>query len=99
MVWSPLRLLRLGVLAGNARGDRDTAGIELLLDLLLVLAAEAEAVRPGDVLLAEDLVGHPGRVLGLVRLPHLPLARVVIEGILAHHGHAVLCRAHRLADP
>src|SRR4029453_19108963 len=84
--------------AGNARGDLDAARLQLLLDLLLVLAAEAEAVRAGDVLLAVDLVGHPGLVLALVVAPHLPLARVVLEGVLAHHGHAVLGRAHRLAD-
>src|SRR5262249_61812381 len=78
-------------------GDLDAALLQVPLDLLLVLAAEAEAVRADHVVLGLDLVAEPGRVPRLVLGPHLPLARVVVEGVLTHHGDAVLGRAHRLA--
>src|SRR5678815_1693741 len=94
-----LELLALGVFAGDARRDLDTARLELLGDLLLVLPPEAEAVRADGVRLVLDLGGHPGEVAGLVPAPHLPLAGIVVEGRLADHRDAVLHRAHRLADP
>src|SRR5262249_21609037 len=75
---SVLALLGPGVLAGDACGDLDTALLQVPLDLLLVLAAEAEAVRADDVVLGLDLVAEPGRVPRLVLDPHLPLARVVV---------------------
>src|SRR5215813_14930735 len=68
--------LRRGVLAGDPGGDLDPARVQVLPDLLLVLAPEAEAVRPHDVGLVVDLAGHPGLVLVLVPAPHLPLALV-----------------------
>ena len=71
--------------------------VEVLLELLLVLAAEAEAVRARRRLLVADLVDQPRLVHGLVLAPHLPLARVVGEDRLVDHGDAVLHRAHRLA--
>src|SRR5262249_3246328 len=91
-------LLGLGVLPGDARGDLHAASVQVVLDLLLVLAAEPEAVRADHVGLVVDLRGHPRLVLVLVLAPHLPLARVVLERGLAHHRDAVLGRAHRLAD-
>src|SRR5262245_52856430 len=90
-----LELLGLGVLAGDARGDLDSARVQVPLDLLLVLAAEAEAVGADHVGLVVDLGGHPRLVLVLVLAPHLPLARVVLERGLADHGDAVFGRAHR----
>src|SRR2546423_13048302 len=63
------RLVR-GVLAGNARGDRHAAEIEILLQLLVVLAAEAEAVGADRRLLVADLAQHPRLVGGLVLAPH-----------------------------
>src|SRR6058998_3699134 len=94
-----LRLDRfvLRVLARNARGDLDAAGVEVRLELLLVLAAEAEAVRAYGGVLVADLRRHPGLVAALVLAPHLPLARVVVEHRLVDHGDAVLHRTHRLA--
>src|SRR5713101_6479876 len=105
--WSPLplgsppalALLARGVLARDARCDLDAALVQVLLDLLIVLPAEAEAVRARDVLLRVDLVGHPGLVRALVLAPHLPLAGVVLEGRLADHGDAVLGGTDGLADP
>src|SRR6185369_16997057 len=94
-----LELLALGVFAGDARRDLDATRLELLGDLLLVLPPEAEAVRADDVRLVLDLRRHPGEIAGLVPAPHLPLARIVVEGRLADHRDAVLHRAHRLADP
>src|SRR4029450_4530566 len=85
------------VLAGDTRRDLHAAGVEVLLQLLLVLAAEAEAVRAHGGLLVADLAGEPGLVGGLVLAPHLPLAGVVFEGGLVDHRDAVLHRAHRLA--
>src|SRR6266849_10733527 len=93
---SSLQPLGLGVLAGDAHGDLDAAHVQLLLDLLLVLAAEAEPVGADHVLLVVDLLGHPGRVRCLVLPPHLPLARVVLKRRFAHHRDAFLGRAHRL---
>src|SRR6266568_3514114 len=95
---SSLPPLGLGVLTGDARGDLDAAHVQVPLDLLLVLAAEAEPVGADHVLRVVDLLGHPRRVLLLVLAPHLPLARVVLEGGLVHHRDAFLGRAHRLAD-
>src|SRR5947208_14845641 len=89
--------LVLGVLARDARGDLDAARIEIGLQLLLVLAAEAEPVRAHRRLLVADLGAEPGLVGGLVLPPHLPLARVVLELGLVHHRDAVLDRTHRLA--
>src|SRR4029453_5361950 len=92
-----LNCLALRVLAGDARGDLDTAAVEVLHELLLVLAAEGEAVGAPGGLLVADLLCHPGRVLVLVLAPHLPLARVVVEHRLVDHGDALLDRADRLA--
>src|SRR5437879_1231988 len=96
-----LRLALLGlalrVLARNAGGDLDPAALEVLGDLLLVLAAEAEAVGTHGGLLVADLLRHPGRVLVLVLAPHLPLARVVVEHRLVDHRDALLDRADCLA--
>src|SRR5512147_3115137 len=78
-----------GVLAGDTRGDLDAARVELLGDLLVVLAAEAEAVRADHVALVVDLARHPAAVAVLVVPPHVPLARVVLEGGLAHHRDAI----------
>src|SRR5215831_19070754 len=96
---SVLALLGPGVLAGDACGDLEAALLQVLLHLLLVLAAEAEPVGADHVLLGLDLVAEPGLVSRLVLGPHLPLPRVVVEGVLAHHGDAVLGGAHRLAHP
>src|SRR5262245_48854266 len=86
------------VLARNARGDRRAAVFVALLELLLVLAPEAEAMRADGRLFVADLLGHPGLILLLVLAPHLPLTRVVLEHRLVHHRDAVLDRAHCLAD-
>src|SRR5712692_8052344 len=105
--WSPLpsryppgslALLARGVLAGDARRDLGAALVQRLLDLLLVLPAEAEAMRPHHVLLGGDLVPHPGHVGRLVAPPHLPLAGIVLERVLPDHGDALLGRADGLAD-
>src|SRR5713101_4783983 len=103
--WSPLplgsppalALLARGVLARDARCDLDAALVQVLLYLLIVLPAEAEAVRARDVLLRVDLVGHPRLVRALVLAPHLPLAGVVLEGRLADHRDTFLRGADRLA--
>src|SRR5262245_11721919 len=94
----PLIRLVLRVLARDARRDLGAAVLEVLLELLLVLTAEAEPVRADGRLLVADLVGHPGLVLLLVLAPHLPLARVVVEHRLVDHRDAVLDGADRLAD-
>src|SRR5262247_3288605 len=94
----PLDRLVRRVLAGDARRDLHAAVLVALLELLLVLAAEAEPVRADGRLLVADLLGHPGLVLLLVLAPHLPLARVVLEHRLVDHRDAVLDRADRLAD-
>src|SRR5688572_4206883 len=95
---SPLEGLVVGVLAGDAGRDLHPARVQVPLQLLLVLAAEAEAVRADGGLLVPDLRGQPGLVSGLVVAPHLPLAGVVLEHRLVDHRDAVLHRAHRLAD-
>src|SRR5437899_2587104 len=89
--------LVLRVLAGNAGRDLHAALLEVGHQLLLVLAAEAEAVRAHRGRLVADLGQQPRLVGGLVLAPHLPLAGVVVEGGLVDHGDAVLDRAHRLA--
>src|SRR5205823_15077474 len=62
-----LALLRLvlRVLARDARRDLDAARVEVRLQLLLVLAAEAEPVGAHRGLLVADLLGHPGVVRAL----------------------------------
>src|SRR5881396_3725413 len=90
----PLDRLVLRVLARDARGDLHPSRVQVGLELLLILAAEAEAVRAHGGL----LVAKPGRVSGLVFPPHLPLARVVFEDRFVDHRDAVLDRADRLAD-
>src|SRR5947207_4561094 len=94
----PLDRLVLRVLARDARGDLHPSRVQVGLELLLILAAEAEAVRAHGGLLVADLVAKPGRVSGLVFPPHLPLARVVFEDRFVDHRDAVLDRADRLAD-
>src|SRR5262247_4263448 len=94
----PLDRLVRRVLAVDARRDLHAAVLVALLELLLVLAAEAEPVRADGRLLVADLLGHPGLVLLLVLAPHLPLARVVLEHRLVDHRDALLDRANRLAD-
>src|SRR5512145_1136098 len=89
--------LVLRVLAWDAGRDLHAAAVEVLLQLLLVLAAEAEAVGAGRRRLVADLGDQPGLVGGLVLAPHLPLAGVVLEGRLVDHRDAVLHRAYRLA--
>src|SRR5882724_6906555 len=89
--------LVLRVLARDAGGDLDTAAVEILLELLLVLAAEAEAVRAHGGVLVADLLLHPGLVPLLVVPPHFPLARVVVEHRLVDHRDALFHRADRLA--
>src|SRR2546421_2940896 len=66
-----LRLDRfvLRVLARNARGDLDAAGVEVRLERLLVLAAEAEAVRAYGGVLVRDLRRPPALVASLVLGP------------------------------
>src|SRR3989442_4103453 len=79
--------LVLRVLARDAGGDLDTAAVEVFLELLLVLAAEAEAVGAHGGVLVADLLRHPGLVPVLVVSPHLPLALVVPHPrIVGHHG-------------
>src|SRR5437773_9015356 len=73
----PLDRLVLRVLARDARGDLHPSRVQVGLELLLILAAEAEAVRAHGGLLVADLAAEPGRVGGLVFPPHLPLARGV----------------------
>src|SRR5262249_24681660 len=68
-----------GILARNACHDLDAAALEILLQLLVVLAAEAETMRAGGRLLVADRGGEPGLVGRLVFPPHLPLAGVVVE--------------------
>src|SRR5437867_8310506 len=51
-----LNRLVLRVLARDAGGDLDTAAVEVFLELLLVLAAEAEAVRAHRGVLVADLL-------------------------------------------
>src|SRR5439155_6044831 len=92
-----LNRLVLRVLARDAGGDLDTATVEVFLKLLLVLAAEAEAVRAHRGVLVADLLRHPGLVPLLVVPPHLPLARVVVEHRLVDHRDALFHRADRLA--
>src|SRR5437899_5824966 len=92
-----LTLLVLRVLAGDAGDDLGSAFLEVLLELLLVLAAEPEPVRADRRVLVADLLGHPGLIRGLVLAPHLPLARVVLEHRLVDHRDAVLDGAHRFA--
>src|SRR5260370_1599807 len=94
---APLHRLVLRVLARDARRDLDAARVQVALQLLIVLASEAEAVRAHRGLLVTDLLRHPHVVLVLVLAPHLPLARVVLEDRLVHHGDAVLHGADRLA--
>src|SRR5437867_8248519 len=89
--------LVLRVLARDAGGDLDTAAVEVFLELLLVLAAEAEAVRAHGGVLVADLLRHPGLVLLLVVPPHFPLSRVVVEYRLVYHRDALFYRADRLA--
>src|SRR5712664_3477021 len=89
--------LVLRVLARDAGGDLDTAAVEVARDLLLVLAAEPEAVGAHGGLLVADLVRHPGLVPVLVVPPHLPLARVVVEHRFVDHRDALFHRADRLA--
>src|SRR2546422_2905324 len=91
--------LVLRVLARDAGGDLDTAAVEIFLELLLVLAAEAEAVRAHGGVLVADLLIHPGLVPLLVAAPHFPLARVVVEHRLRDPPDALLHRADRLAHP
>src|ERR1051326_2407796 len=93
----PLTRLGRGVFAGNARGDLDAARVQVLLQLLFVLTAEAEAVRADRRDLVLDLGAEPRLVGALVLAPHVPLARVVGEGGFVHHRDAVLHGAHSLA--
>src|SRR5205085_11008462 len=65
-------------------------------NLLLVLAAVAEAVRPFRPLL--DFVFEPNMVGVFAFTPRLPLARVVGEHGFVHHGHAIRNRTYRLAN-
>src|SRR5712691_9443105 len=95
---APLHRLVLRVLARDARGDLRSANVQIGLELLLVLAAEAEAVRAHGGLLVADLAGEPDFVGALVLPPHLPLARVVVEDRLVDHRDAVLDGADGLAD-
>src|SRR5437660_10362607 len=97
MCVSPLDGLVGGVLARDAGRDLHAAAVEVARQLLLVLAAEAEAVRADRGLLVADLGGEPRRVGGLVLPPHLPLAGVVLEGGLVDHRAAALDRPDRLA--
>src|SRR4030095_3885681 len=69
--------LVLRVLAGDAGHDLPPALVEVVLELLVVLAAKAEAVRAHRGGLVADLAGQPGLVGGLVLAPHLPLAGAV----------------------
>src|SRR5437016_4519804 len=69
---------------------------ELVGKFLLVLAAEAEAVRPFRAIL--DPLGEVRFVGGLVGAPRLPLTGVVGELRLVHHGDAGRDRADGLAD-
>src|SRR5881397_683986 len=96
---SSLQPLGLGVLAGDAHGDLDAAHVQLLLDLLLVLAAEAEPVGADHVLLVVDLLGHPRRVFALSLAPPPPLARFSLEGALFPLGDASLGGPPPLANP
>src|SRR5205085_12086424 len=65
MVFSPPSdPLGVGIFAGNARRDLDAAQLQVLLDLLVVLAAEPEAMRAHHVLLVVDLRGQPLLVRG-----------------------------------
>src|SRR6185312_15250235 len=68
--------LVLRVLAWDAGRDLHTAAVEVLLQLFLVLAPEAEAVRARRRGLVRDLGDQPGLVGALVLAPHLPLAGV-----------------------
>src|SRR5216684_8321142 len=61
----------------------------------LVLAADVEAVRAVRAIL--DPVRQRAQVGGPVLAPRLPLAGVVLELRLVHHGDAVLLRADGLA--
>src|SRR5207302_5693530 len=89
-VLAPLHGLVLRVLARDPRGDFHPTAVQISRELLLVLAAEPEAVRAHGGLLVADLLGHPAAVLVLVLPPHLPLARVVFEDRLVDHRDAVL---------
>src|SRR5213594_4500570 len=95
---APLHGLMLRVLARDARGDLRPTDVQVGFELLLVLAAEAEAVRSHRGLLVANLAGQPALVRGLVLPPHLPLARVVFEDRLVDHRDAVLDGADGLAD-
>src|SRR3989449_7795320 len=89
--------LVLRVLARDAGGDLDTAAVEVFLELLLVLAAEAEAVRAHGGVLVADLLRHPGLVLLLVVPPHFPLARGVVGHPLVYQPDSPFHPADRLA--
>src|SRR5262249_41601333 len=92
--------LGLGVLTGNPLSHRGAAQLDRALgELLLVLTPVPETVRAHGRDLVADLLGGPDPVRVLVLTPHLPLARVVVEGGLVHHRDAILHRADRLADP
>src|SRR5215831_1234692 len=67
-----------------------------LRNLLFVLSLVAEAVRTLPVPL--DLVLQPGLISILVLPPGFPLAVVVGEFGLVHHGDAFFHRAHSFAD-
>src|SRR2546428_756142 len=77
-----LHRLPVGVLTRDAGRDLHATTVEVLFDLLVVLAAEPEAMRPHRGLLVADLRAEPRLVAGLVLAPRLPLAGVVIEGRL-----------------
>src|SRR2546429_3290835 len=96
-VLAPLDGLVLRVLARDPRGDLHPATVQVGLELLLVLAAEPEAVRAHRGLLVADLIREPDLIGGLVLAPHLPLARVVFEDRLVDHRDAVLDGADGLA--
>src|SRR2546430_7894725 len=76
----------LRVPARDARGDLRPTDVQVGFELLLVLAAEAEAVRSHRGLLVADLAGQPALIRGLVLPPHLPLARGVFQDNASQWG-------------
>src|SRR5438105_15155540 len=75
----PLDRLVLRVLARDARGDLHPSRVQVGLELLLILAAEAEAVRAHGCLLVAVLAAKPVRVGGRVFPPPLPPVTTVVR--------------------
>ena len=64
--------------------------------LLSVLTSMMKTVGAGG--LCSDLLGHPGGIAFFVLGPHFPLACVIGERLLVHHGDTVVHRADGLTD-